>query len=390
MWHPITYSGTKDVIIRTNNYLYANLIIDTQSGSVRHYGIMKFATVKINEVNEYHEYGALNSVEVKKGKVVVESTTSLGNVIVKGDGVKIDSKKTSNLGVTIWNIVKILPEVTVNGIKDDSKIVYTYSVGEGDGFLNESQKLVLNRDVSKGFTIDGNTYGTDEITVDLNGHTINGYLAIINGAKVKLVGNGGSIVSTDYAIKLSNGSTVTIDDVTVKSKYACVSIEPVTSTKGNNNITINSGTFTSDDQYVVGTHGKEGLGGNTITINGGVFNGNTESSGDIACGIYAANSDTWNINAGIFNIKNGCGMVIRGGNVTIGNSVSINLTNGADASGKVGDSNVQVKCAEIVVDKQSKYPDYQNITVTNGTSYKLYGPEGDEVDNKGDKVEPQG
>ena len=75
-------------------------------------------------------------------------------------------------------------------------------------------------------------------------------------------------------------------------------------------------------------------------------------------------------------------MVIRGGNVTIKEGVTINLNNGTTTieSGKVGSSEQIIKTnQEIVIDKNSEYPDYENIKVTNGTSYKVYDPDGNEI-----------
>lgn len=127
---------------------------------------------------------------------------------------------------------------------------------------------------------------------------------------------------------------------------------------------------------------NKGYGENVITIKGGTFNAYTKTDGYIACGIYAANSDTWNIEGGTFNIYNGCGMVIRGGTVNIKEGVTINLHKDTTTieSGKVGSSEQIIKInQEIVIDKNSEYPDYENINVTNETSYEVYDPDGNEI-----------
>ena len=76
-------------------------------------------------------------------------------------------------------------------------------------------------------------------------------------------------------------------------------------------------------------------------------------------------------------------MVIRGGTVNIKEGVTINLHKDTTTieSGKVGSSEQIIKInQEIVIDKNSEYPDYENINVTNGTSYKVYDPDGNEID----------
>ena len=132
-------------------------------------------------------------------------------------------------------------------------------------------------------------------------------------------------------------------------------------------VTINGGTFTSADNAVLGTPGNAGRGGNTITINGGTFNGNITTSGYIACGIYAANNDTWNIAGGAFNITGGAGIVVRAGKVNLTGGA---ITTSGSTTGKVGDAGNAVPCSAIVLDVKAGYPGAagtDQITIGNAT-----------------------
>ena len=124
----------------------------------------------------------------------------------------------------------------------------------------------------------------------------------------------------------------------------------------------------------MGTNGtvKPGndMGHNTITINGGVFNGGIQSAGYVACGIYVANSDTVVVNGGTFNVTNGCGILARSGNTTVGADVVFNVT-GDGTTGKVGDSQVTVPAGAVLVyDLAANYPGGDPVLV-NGTDYDV-------------------
>ena len=106
---------------------------------------------------------------------------------------------------------------------------------------------------------------------------------------------------------------------------------------------------------------------NEITINGGTFNGGIQTTGYVACGIYAPWKDEITVNDGTFNITGGAGIVARAGQVTV-NGGEFNTT--GNAIGKVGDSRVVVPCAAIVFDSEAGYPgmtDASKITVSGGS-----------------------
>ncbi len=184
-----------------------------------------------------------------------------------------------------------------------------------------------------------------------------GTVVTING--VKIISEGGC------AITSTNGAKVIVDDADVTAQEACLLAHSA------GTIIVNGGTFTSLDNFVVGTNGTKGWGGNTIEINGGTFNGNITSSGYIACGVYVANSDTVTINKGIFNIKDGCGVVARSGNTTVSDDVVFSFTNttGGITEGGVGDKSCKIPVnAKVVQDlSQPEYPGGKPVVSATGT-----------------------
>lgn len=119
-------------------------------------------------------------------------------------------------------------------------------------------------------------------------------------------------------------------------------------------LTIKDGIFNGIDNAVVIFNGSERTGNaNTITINGGTFNGTIQSSGYVACGIYAPWQDNITVNGGTFNITNGAGIVARAGNVTVTDG-EFNTT--GNTTGRVGDSRVVVPCSALVFDSGANYP----------------------------------
>lgn len=123
--------------------------------------------------------------------------------------------------------------------------------------------------------------------------------------------------------------------------------------------TIESGTFTATDNAVITGQGNEQNKNVTLTINGGTFNGGITTAGYIACGVYVANSGTYAINGGEFNITNGCGICARAGQVTVADEATFNLNVTGSITGKVGDKNVAIPCVDMYIDySEPPYPGY--------------------------------
>lgn len=210
------------------------------------------------------------------------------------------------------------------------------------------------------------------ITLDLNGHKVTAptndrYDAIINKGTLTVTDSKktGEIYSGKNAgIGVGANSTTTIEYAKVTGQEGAIGGDK---TVVGATVTIKDGVFTGIDNAVVIFNGTKREGAaNEITINGGTFNGTIQSSGYVACGIYAPWKDNITVNGGTFNITGGAGIVARGGQVTVNGGV-FNTT--GNVTGKVGDSRVVVPCAALVFDSEAGYSgmsDDSKISVTGG------------------------
>lgn len=326
------------------------------------------------------------TIGIDKDVNVTDGTSTSGKVNIKLEAVQGNAGTTDLQTYTKVVSQEELKAALETNDDNDAKIevASTIELTETLEVSNKNVELVLNNDIvaptgasaivaSNGttVTISGETTSTSvqglkranasKPTITSNtGTTIvasgEGSKVIIDG--VKVVNTGGNGVS---AVK---GAEVIINDAEVEAQEVCVLAHEA------GKITINNGTFTSKDNFVVGTNGTTGWGNNEITINGGTFNGNIVSNGYIACGIYVANSDKVVVNAGTFNITNGCGILARSGNTTVKDTVKFNFTNTEDGivKGGVGDKSCAVPVnAKIVKDVSN--PSYPGGTpVVNATN----------------------
>lgn len=230
-----------------------------------------------------------------------------------------------------------------------------------DALPGDTIALTDDINITESITID------KELTIDLNGKTVTATenFATIN-SEAKLTIAGGTVESGRYVFNVEGGEVVVNDGSFTAQETVCALF-------GGSKLTVNGGTFTSKDNAVVATNGSSAK-GCKINIDGGVFNANIQTAGYIACGVYVANKDTVNINAGTFNITDGVGVLMRAGHTTIGKDVVINLTNtGKITAGKVGDANIDITTPSyLVMDVRSGYPGATaGFEITNNSSYEL-------------------
>lgn len=228
-----------------------------------------------------------------------------------------------------------------------------------------NKTLTLLKDVNGQIVIpEGKT-----VTLDLNGKTMtNTGTTLYNSGtlvvKDSSANKSGKIVSTgNVGIGVNHNSTTTIEYANIEAQEGAV----ITGYATGATITIKDGVFSTSDNAVIAGNGTKREGNaNEITINGGIFNGKIQSSGYVACGIYAPWRDDITVNGGTFNIEKGAGIVARAGNVTV-NGGEFNTT--GNVTGKVGDSRVVVPCAALVFDSEANYPamnDASKIEVKTG------------------------
>lgn len=242
----------------------------------------------------------------------------------------------------------------------------------------KNRTITLESDINGPLTIT-NTLPHAELILDLNGHSITsenegecgvivkqGYVRLKNGTidSKKFVG-----VKLDSHAK---GAKIYLNDCTVKSVQGAV----CTDTASDCYIYIYGGSFTATNNAVIAGNGSINYvntteardKGNTITIDKSsksgipVFNGRTADAADVACGIYAPWKDNITINAAKINIENGVGILSRGGNIVI-NDAEI-ITTGGDHIGKVADSETDVPCKTVYIDKACNYPALENAAIT--------------------------
>lgn len=193
------------------------------------------------------------------------------------------------------------------------------------------------------------------IVLDLNGKTMtNTALTLFNAGTLVIqdssTGKSGKIVSTNnVAFGAGANSTTTVEYANIQAQEMAILADKAGAT-----ITVKDGVFNAKDNAVIGGNGSRRDGNaNQIIIDGGTFNGTIQSSGYVACGIYAPWKDNITVNGGTFNITGGAGIVARAGTVTV-NGGEFNIT--GNALGKVGDSRVVVPCSALVFDSGANYP----------------------------------
>ena len=271
--------------------------------------------------------------------VVVEQAATLAveKVIVATVANNNEFVAAPAASITIDN--KTANEVVIDGMVSNT----VSTLAELIDIMNNGGNCVLGADIS----YSGTLVFTKDTSIVLNGHELrssdDSAMSVKGNATLTISGNG-NVAAQEVCVLVLDGATAVI----------------------------NGGTYTSIDNFVVGTNGTAGRGENKITINGGTFNGGITSNGYVACGIYVANSDTVIVNGGAFNITNGVGILARSGNTTVGENVVFNVT-GSGSLGKVGDSRVVLPSGQVlVVDLAAGYPGGEPTLVNNSANKVCY------------------
>lgn len=243
----------------------------------------------------------------------------------------------------------------------------------------KNRKITLESEVKGPLTITNTLPRHAELVLDLNGHSITSEnegecAVIVKQGEVRL--KNGTIESKRFVgVKLDShakGAKVYLNDCTVNSVQGAV----CTGTATGCSIFIYGGSFTATNDAVIAGNGSINYAntteardkGNTIIIDKSsksgipVIKGYTAKAANVACGIYAPWKDNITINAAKINIDNGVGILSRGGNIVI-NDAEI-ITTGGDHVGKVPNSETNVPCKTVYIDKACNYPALENATIT--------------------------
>ena len=301
----------------------------------------------------FRGFFTLNPVDLSGKTLTFTATTKSGETVTLGTFTKASANLTKNLAVRIQTSgsAKV---ATVDG-KEYSTLSAALAAA------SEGATISVVSDVTMGMlSID------KSVTIDLGGNTITSSSRpfVISGDGIEFNLKNGSVVANgggNWGVVLgANAGKVVLTDCDITAQEGAIGL--LAGTTGNK-IEINGGVYIGLDNAVISGNGSARDGDpNQIIINGGTFNGKIQTSGYVACGIYAPWKDVITINGGEFNIENGVGVLCRGGQVYI-NGGTFTTTGPNGELGKVGDSRVAVPCQTVYVDKASQYPDYENATI---------------------------
>lgn len=302
----------------------------------------------------FRGFFTLDPVDISGKTLTFTATTKDGATIKLGTFTRKSANITKNLSAHIKTSGSAAAVATVNG-KEYSTLNAAMAAA------SEGATISVVSDVTMGMlSID------KSVTIDLGGNTITSSSRpfVISGDGIEFNLKNGSVVANgggNWGVVIgANAGKVVLTDCDITAQEGAIGL--LAGTTGNK-IEINGGVYIGLDNAVISGNGSARDGDpNQIIINGGTFNGKIQTSGYVACGIYAPWKDVITINGGEFNIENGVGVLCRGGQVYI-NGGTFTTTDPNGELGKVGDSRVAVPCQTVYVDKASQYPDYENATI---------------------------
>lgn len=226
---------------------------------------------------------------------------------------------------------------------------------------------------------------TKNTVLDLSNFTlssnVSGYALVADGAKLTLKNgktnmakriaqaeNGGEIIvesgeyiSGDVAFSaIGEGSKVTFNDGTL------VAVEGGIGSFDKGAIEVNGGYIKGTDNFALFTNGTDSRGGNTIVVNDGILEGNITSNGYESCSIYIANNDSFTMNGGKIVSNDGCGILMRAGNVIINNGeiIAKKAEVGSHSPGWVGDNKTKMSASAVIYHESANYPGKTGMSLT--------------------------
>ena len=311
-------------------------------------------------------------VDLSGKTLTITATTKEGTNIELGTFTRESANIAKNQYGLIRTSSSVAAVATLDG-KEYSSL--NAAIAAGLNGTASTSKIYLVDDVKENVVIDA--LGQKKtVMLYLEDHCIapeSGNAVVVNSGEVFL--NKGVIKAPEIGVKFApetNGGIIRMYGCTVESKEGAV----CTSTASGSQIWIYGGKFSATDNAVIAGNGSENHTSgsarekaNTIIINKnstyGVpeFHGTIQSDGYVACGIYAPWKDKITVNAGIFNIENGVGILSRGGTVTINDAEIVTTEPSEGHKGMVGDARVVVPCKTMFIDRECKYSDVENATI---------------------------
>lgn len=141
---------------------------------------------------------------------------------------------------------------------------------------------------------------------------------------------------------------------------------------------ITGGILWSEDNAVIGGNGLAQYAGTEIEMSGGILVSRITTPGYIPCGIYHPQRGTVNITGGEIRAEGGVGVLLRGGSLDVGDTVtgaSFIVNSAEGVKGKVGDAGLAIEAGDAVaMDRQSGYYDSANMYVIVPTAEEALAP----------------
>lgn len=224
------------------------------------------------------------------------------------------------------------------------------------------------------------TSGIYECTKKGQSSTIDKYQTVIQNNSILYV-NGGEIQAVnDYCASIYNGKNETsacseINGGTISSKYISVI--------NNALFEINNGTINSSSSDALWNYGELSVSGENVSIKGSGSGINNTTNGN-------AKINAGNIWGSTYGIRNSSTMIIKGSNVSSGNSAVVNLSNGSIkiddvniTSGQYGISNQGSGTIEI---NNIEMTSFKSSDVPSVSSYGLYNDAGGKITLNNGKI----
>lgn len=294
---------------------------------------------------------AVENAATDKTIYLTQDVTETGNISFTGKsltlnlkGYKLTLDKDANGRANL--IVGSGAKLTVQGGKSSSN---KWTLDENDNYKVTYDQGTLQ--------LDGTIYAKDGGNVIIS----NGNIISTNGIALYAMGDQTGASNIHSCIRVDNGYVKAQEfAATAQGNGAELYVGAKSGTGPvlealDNAVIAGNGTYTDTKK----------LGGTKITLYNATLIGRIQSAGYVACGIYHPQQGTLTIGYSpkIYAIG-GCGILMRGGTMTLSNKASVIATGDKTLVGKVGDSRVVVGTSGIVYDYDCGYYDSKNVSIT--------------------------
>lgn len=320
--------------------------------------------------------GGAGAICIRSGNLTING----GNIVCEGDGntgetadgtgLVSGTNMTANAGIRIEAKSNYAPLGTVE--------IFGGSINatNAPGIVTNSPLTISGGTITtENYDLGGIRLADSKANVTINNTDLSSTRCVVMMGGTLTI-NGGDFTSPNNCNISIRGGKAEISDGTFNSVEGCIHIFGDGSGTNNSEVEISGGTFTASDNAVILGNGTSKYYDTKITVNGGTFNGKIKTSGYMACGIYHPQRGQLSIKGGTFNIEGGSGIVLRGGNLDLSESVKFNFTKKEGLTeGWVGDKKTKLPVEKLVIaDKLcgGGYYDCGNITWTVPSNVDVY------------------